>query len=283
MSMGFFCYGASDMLGKLLTEQFNPLQIAWTRQLGLFTGIMVLLLMRGPKMLRSHTPGLQIARGLTVVVAGSCFVGAIAYIPLADATVVSFITPFIVVVLAAIFLGEEFGIQRWIAVAFGFIGTLIVIRPGMNAFHPAIFLVLLSATAFAIRQIISRTLSGGDRLVTTIAYTTITATLVLSLPLPFIWQSPTSLTVVLLMVGVACMAGCAELCIIHALDLGEAMVLSPLQYTLIIWSTMWGALVFGQLPDIWTVVGTAVIIASGIYSLYHETRPARPGPLPPTG
>ena len=275
MLIGFVCYATSDMVGKLLTQSMNPLQITWARQLGLFTGIVILLALRGPQLLRSRHPVLQIGRGLTVVAAGASFMGALAYVPLADATVVTFVAPFIVMVLAAIFLGEKMGPKRWVAVLFGFAGTLIVIRPGMNNFHPAIFLALISAAAFAIRQIISRHISGGDPLVTTVAYTTLTATIVLTLPLPFIWQSPASIAPLLMMVAVACLAGCAELSIIHALDLGEAAVLSPLQYTLIIWSTIWGFLVFGQVPDIWTLAGTAVIIASGIYSLYHETR--KPG------
>jgi len=275
MLAGFLFYSTSDMLAKVLSETINPLQIAWLRQLGLLSGVFVLLGWKGTRILRSRHPLLQVGRGLTVVAAATSFLFAIAYVPLADATAVSFIAPFIVIVLAGLLLGETVGLKRWIAVLFGFAGTIIIIRPGFNAFHPAIFLVIVSGTAFGIRQIISRRVSGTDPLVTTVAYTALTAAVLLSLPLPFIWKSPADLSQLLMMIGIAVIAGCGELSIMRALDLGEAVVLSPLQYTLMIWSTIWGFLIFAQLPDMWTLIGTAIVIGSGIYSLYHETRATR--------
>lgn len=275
MLAGFFFYSTSDMLAKTLSSTINPLQIAWLRQLGLLSGVFVLLAWKGPQILRSRHPFLQFGRGLTVVVAATSFLFAIAYVPLADATAVSFVAPFIVTVLAGVFLGEAVGLKRWIGVMLGFAGTMVIIRPGFNAFHPAIFLVIVSGIAFGIRQIISRRVSGADPLVTTVAYTALTAALLLSLPLPFIWKSPTDLPQLLMMIGIAVIAGCGELSIMRALDLGEAVVLSPLQYTLMIWSTIWGFLIFAQLPDMWTLIGTAIVIGSGIYSLYHETRATR--------
>lgn len=274
MLLGFFCYSTSDMLSKLLTQTMNPIQVAWLRQLGLVSGVVVLLALKGPGLLRSRHPLLQIGRGLTVVVAATSFLTALSYVPLADGTAVTFVAPFMVTILAAIFLGETVGLRRWMAVSLGFVGTLIIIRPGMNAFHPAIFLCLVSAAAFAIRQIISRRVSGGDPLSTTVAYTALTAATLLSLPLPFIWVNPVDGSQLLVMVSIALIASCGELSIIRALDLGEAVVLSPLQYTLIIGSTFWGFIVFAQLPDMWTFAGTAIVIGSGIYALYHETRSA---------
>jgi drug/metabolite transporter (DMT)-like permease len=275
MLAGFFLYSTSDMMAKLLTQSVSPLQVAWLRQLGLVGGVLVLLMIKGRSILRSRHPGLQIGRGLTVVAAATSFLFALAHVPLADATAVTFVAPFIVTVLAAAFLGEAVGPKRWIAVVLGFLGTMIVIRPGFSNFHPAIFLALISAVAFAVRQIISRHVSGADPLVTTVAYTALTAALILTLPLPFVWRNPADGTQLLLMVGVACVAGCAELTIMRALELAEAVVLSPLQYTLMIWSTAWGFVVFAQLPDVWTLVGAAIVIASGIYALYREARTAR--------
>jgi S-adenosylmethionine uptake transporter len=272
MLFGFVCYSTSDMLAKVLTQSMNPLQVAWLRQLGLLAGVLVLLSVRGPQLLRSRHPWLQLGRGLTVVVAATTFLTSIAYVPLADATAVTFVAPFMVTALAAVFLHEQVGLKRWIAVCLGFAGTMIIIRPGMNAFHPAIFLSLLSAAAFAIRQIISRQLSGTDSLVTTVAYTALTAAVILSLPLPFVWRNPADAGQLMMMIAIALVASCGELSMIRALDIGEAVVLSPLQYTLMIWSTIWGFLVFAELPDAWTFAGAAVIVASGIYSIYRETR-----------
>lgn len=275
MLLGFFCYGVSDMLAKVLMQHMNPLQVAWLRQLGLLSGVLVLLALKGPAILRSRHPLLQFGRGLTVVAAATTFLSALAHVPLADATAVSFFAPFMVTIMAALILGEKVGIRRWIAVLLGFAGTMIIVRPGLSVFHPAIFFVLISAFAFAIRQIISRLLAGSDPLVTTIAYTALTAAIILSLPLPFIWTGPADLAQLAMMVGLAGVASLGELSIIRALDLGEAAVLSPLQYTLMIWSTVWGFLVFAQLPDMWTLIGTAIVIVSGIYALYRETRAAR--------
>ncbi|MGO4839380.1 DMT family transporter, partial [Rhizobiaceae sp. 2RAB30] len=127
MLAGFFCYSTSDMLAKVLSQSVNPLQIAWLRQLGLLSGVIVMLAWKGPHILRSRFPFLQLCRGLTVVVAATSFLFAIAYVPLADATAVSFVAPFIVIVLAGLFLGEAIGLKRWIVVMLGFTGTMIII------------------------------------------------------------------------------------------------------------------------------------------------------------
>lgn len=268
----FFCYALADLLAKLLTQTFNPLQVAWIRQFGLLAGALILFALQGRQILRSRHPILQACRGLTVVAASTSFVVAIAFVPLADAIAVSFLAPFVVTALAALILKETVGLRRWIAVALGFAGTMVIIRPGFGTFHPAIFLVLVSAGAFAIRQVISRFVSGTDPLTTTVAYTAFTAVTVLAIPLPFVWRTPGDPSEFLLMFGMACAAGCGELMVMRALELAEAVVLSPLQYTLMIWGTIWGFLVFAQLPDGWTIAGTAIVVASGIYSLYREAR-----------
>ena len=142
----------------------------------------------------------------------------------------------------------------------------------MGVFHPAIFLVLITATAFALRQILSRMLSGGDTLLTTIAITGLTASLILSAALPFVWTLPDSGLTILIMVATAATAALAELGIIKALDLALAVVVAPVQYTLMIYSVFWGYLVFSDLPDGWTLFGAAIIMASGGYSLWRESR-----------
>ena len=275
MAGGFFFYATSDMLAKLLTQSMHPLQVAWTRQLGLLAFVLVLLVRHGLPILRSRHPGLQVSRGITAVLTATSFIFALAYVPLADAVAVTFVAPFLVTALAALILRERIGPRRWIAVALGFVGTLVVIRPGAGVFHPAIFLVLVTATAFALRQILSRLLSGDEPLQTTIAYTGLTASLLLTVPLPFVWITPPDWQVVAIMAGTAVTAGLAELGIIRALDLAQAAVLAPVQYTLMIWGTVWGFLIFAQLPDLWTLTGAAIIMASGGYSFWREYRAGR--------
>ena len=275
MALGFFCFAACDVQAKLLTETLHPAQIVFFRQLGLFTGIMVLLSLRGTVLLRSRLPWIQIGRGMTAVCSAICFIVGVTYVPLADAVAVTFIAPFIVTVMGALVLREPVGVRRWGAVALGFLGVLVVIRPGMGVFHPAIFFVVCAACFFAIRQVLSRSLSGADPVATTVAYTSITSTLAVSLVLPFVWQWPDPLGLWLPILGLALTAGLGELLVIRALDIGQAVVLTPVHYTSIIWGSFYGFVVFADVPDGWTLLGCAIIVSSGLYTLHRERLAAR--------
>lgn len=270
MATGFFAFSAADTLAKLLTESFHPLQIVWMRMIGLFFGVCILLLIRGPKLLHTPKPALQVIRGAIAVGSATLFIFAITYVPLADAVAVSFIAPFIVTVLGAVFLKEPVGIRRWLAVATGFVGMLIVIRPGLGVFHPSIFLVVIAAILFALRQLISRWLSGIDQVATTVAYTSIVAFLLTSATLPFVWVTPSGASVVLTIVALSLLSAIGEILIISALDTAQSVVLAPIHYSLIIWGTIYGYLVFNDLPDQWTLLGCGVIVLSGLYTIYRE-------------
>ena len=270
MAMGFFSFAACDALAKLLTESFHPLQIVWMRMLGLFIGVCILVVLKGPALLKTPKPKLQVLRGIVAVGSATCFIIAVGYVPLADAVAVTFVAPFIVTVLGALVLGEHVGIRRWLAVVAGFIGMLIVIRPGMGLFHPAIFLVVVAAVFFAVRQLLSRWLSGVDAVVTTVAYTAIVAFFVTSLILPFVWVRPQGTGMILLIACMAILAAIGEVLIIRALDIAQSVVLAPIHYTLILWSTFYGYVIFSELPDQWTLLGCAIIVVSGLYTSYRE-------------
>ena len=275
MALAFFLFAAADTQAKLLTEWFHPMQIVWTRQLGLLSGVLVLLIVRGLAILRTDHPWLQVLRGVLAVFSASAFIIALGYVPLADAVAVSFVAPFMVTIAGALFLGEKVGVRRWSAVTIGFVGTLIVIRPGLGVVHPAVFLVVAAATAFAFRQILSRVLAASDRTSTTIAYTAIASVLLLSLPLPFIWRTPEGGQELAILVGMAVCAALGELLVIRALEIAQAIVLAPVHYSLIIWGTFYGWLVFDQLPDLWTWIGAAIIVATGLYIMHREWTLAR--------
>ncbi len=269
MALGMFLFSAVDTGAKFLTTDLHPLQIVWTRQLGLFAGALFLLARFGAPLLRTSHPRLQLLRGTVAVLSASLFIYGVAKVPLADAVAISFVAPFMVTVLGAVVLREPVGVRRWIAVSLGFIGALIVIRPGMGVVHPAAGFILLAAFFFAIRQIISRALSDTDRTSTTIIYTAVVSVVLLTIPLPFVWQTPTP-SQALLLVGIAILAAIAEICVIKALELAMAVVVAPMQYTLILWGTAYGWMVFGQFPDVWTWIGATVIVATGIYTLRRE-------------
>ena len=270
MLISMFIFSAVDTQAKFLTATIDPLQVVWFRQMGLFFGVIILLIWRGHQILRTAKLGLQIGRGTCAALSASLFIIGVSYVPLADAVAVTFIAPLLVTIMGALLLGEYVGIHRWTAVIVGFVGTLVIIRPGFDSFHPALILPLSAACLFAGRQVISRFLSGNDKTETTVAYTAIASTLILSLPIPFVWITPQTSTEILLIISMASMAAIAELLVIKALEIALAVVVSPMQYTIIIWSSFYGFMVFDQLPDGYTIGGTAIIILSGLYTLHRE-------------
>ncbi len=272
MLAGFASFACGDVLAKILTADYHPVQIAWTRQFGVSAVALLILLLHGSALLKSVAPGTQLLRGLCAVVSAVCFIFALRYVPLADAVAVSFVAPFIVTVLAAALLGEPVGIRRWTAVIIGFIGTLVIIRPGLGVFHPAILLVVVAAAAFAARQVVSRHIGRRDPTMTTLAYTALTSFVVLVPPLFFFWRTPQNATDLALMIGLTVVSGLGELLIIKALEIAHAAVVSPMHYSLILFATLLGYFVFGDFPDAWTWVGSAILIGSGLYVFYREHR-----------
>ena len=270
MAASMFLFAAVDTQAKYLTATLHPLQIVWCRQLCLLFGVFVLLAIRGLSVLRTQHPWLQIGRGGVAACSATLFIVAVSFVPLADAVAVAFVAPFIVTVLGAILLREPVGLRRWIAVTIGFLGTLVVIRPGFEAFHPALLLVVVAAIFFAMRQIVSRVLGSTDRTSTTVAYTALVGSFVLTIPLPFVWKWPSTTQEIVILTTMSVMAALAEFLVIKSLEAAHAVVVAPVQYTLIIWGTMYGFLVFGQLPDFWTWTGAAIIIATGFYTLRQE-------------
>lgn len=269
---GMFLFSAVDAQAKFLTDTLHPIQIVWCRQLGLLSGVIFLLFLKGPGLLRSVQPKIQITRGVLAACSATFFIIGIAYVPLADAVALTFVAPFLVTLMGALILRERVGPRRWTAVIIGFIATLIVIRPGMGVIHPAAGLLILAAFFFAMRQVISRILSGADKTATTVAYTAITSSVLLTIPLPFIWKTPTSVTEIAILFSMAAMAGVAETLVIKALEVAQAVVVAPVQYSLLIWGTLYGFFIFGQLPDAWTLVGALIIVATGLYTLNRERK-----------
>ena len=267
---GMFMFSAVDAQAKFLTASFHPIQIIWMRQVGLLLGVLILLAMKGPSILKSAQPFLQISRGTLAVFSAILFVFGIRHAELADAVAVSFVAPFFLTIFGAIFLGEKVGVRRWVAVAIGFAGAMIIIRPGTGAVHPAVLLVVLATVFYAARQVIGRILADTDKTITTVAYTAIVSSLLITLPLPFIWKTPETTQQILIIISMSLMAAIGEVFVIKALEVAEAMVVAPMHYTLIIWGTFYGYVVFNQLPDIWTWVGTAIIVGAGLFTFYRQ-------------
>lgn len=278
MFVGFSMFGAADAIAKVLTQTLEPVQIVWGRQSGLLLGIVLIVAVHGFKVLKTTQPKLQITRGVLAASSAILFVTAVAYVPLAEAVALTFVAPFMVTIMGAVLLKEHVGFRRWSAVAVGFVGTMIVIRPGLGVLHPAALLLIIAATAFALRQVLSRVLVGGDSVMTTVVYTAIVSWFLLCIPLPFFWQTPATTQEWVLLVALGLLAAVGETLVIMALGVAEAVIVAPVQYVLIIWGTLYGFLIFGHLPDIWTIVGAAIIVATGLYVFHRERLASRIGP-----
>lgn len=270
MAAGMFLFSGVDTIAKFLTETIHPVQIVWVRQLGLLLGVVLLIAIRGLTVLHSKHPKLQIGRGVLAAISATLFIIGVGFVPLADAVAITFVAPFMVTVMGALILREPVGIHRWAAVTIGFLGVLIVIRPGTGVIHPAAFLLIVAAAAFALRQVLSRLLAGDDTAQTTVAYTAIVSWGLLCIPLPFVWQMPATGLEIKLLIAMAIIAAFAETLVIMALDAAQAVVVAPVQYSLLIWGTLYGFFIFGQLPDGWTWAGALIIVATGIYTLNRE-------------
>ena len=269
-AVAMFLFSAVDTTAKLLTESFHPIQVAWSRQIGLLLGILILFIVKGSVILKTVHPWLQIGRGLLAGTSALLFIFAISVVPIADAVAVSFVAPFFVTILGAFILREHVGVRRWTAIAVGFMACLIIIRPGLSVFNPAVILVIIAAIAYACRQILSRILSSSESIITTVSYTGLAASVLLTLPLPFVWRTPVWGSETLLLLVLAILAAFAEIMVIKALELSQAVVLAPVHYTLLIWGTIYGWFIFGQLPDQWTWFGASIIFVTGIYMVRRE-------------
>ncbi len=271
MITAMFMFSLLDAQAKYLSQSLHVLQIAWARHFGLLIVVAVVFWPRhGRAVLRTTRPGLQLLRGVMVVSSTVLFLIAIKFVPLAEAVAVSFVAPFVVAALGGLLLKEQAGIRRWVAVLMGFAGTMIVIRPGFGVLHPAAFLVLGAASLFAGYQILARFMSDADNAGTTLSYTAIAGAAVLTLVVPFVWVWPATPLEAAMLAGLGLWGAAAEFAVIKAFEAAPGAVVAPFQYTMIIWATFYGFIVFADIPDVWTIVGAAVLIATGLYSFYQE-------------
>jgi drug/metabolite transporter (DMT)-like permease len=262
-----------DTIGKTLSAHQPVQQVVWGRYFFQLVWLLLLLPRVGLRgLFGTRRLGLQLTRGLLVAVATFCFFTALSQVPLADAYAISFAAPLLVTIFSIPLLGEQVGWRRWSAVLVGFAGVMIVIRPGFGAFHWALVLPLVTATCFALYQILTRMVGAypGERSLVLLFYMAFTGSIVASLVVPFHWQ-PLSLESWLLLIVMGALAAVGHLILIKALTMAAASLLSPFIYTQMIWAILFGILVFGDLPDFWTLFGSAVIIGSGLFVIYRET------------
>lgn len=263
-------FSAMDGLSKLLTAQFPPPQIAWSRFLFILLFLTPVVLFRGgARKLRSTRPPLQIARGFCMLFSALLFIFGLSYLPIADATSIGFVSPLFVTALSIPILNEKVGIRRWSAVLVGFVGILVLVRPGSSSFTAAGFFPVASSACWALGLIITRIMQSSDSVLTTLAWSTGVGFIALTpIALP-LWHPPSAESWALLAVA-ALLSMIGQLFLISAFRFAPASLLAPFSYTQIVWATLIGLFVFGTVPDPHTGIGAAIVVASGLYILHRE-------------
>jgi len=267
------CFSTLDTTAKWLVRDHTLFLVVWARYIGQMVVVTPVAWHRGGNdFWRTRHLGTQLARSVCLVVATVCFFGALRFLPLAEASAITFLAPMFAVFLSMPVLGEKPTRARWIAAIVGFVGILILVRPGAAAFHPAAALLVLAALANALYQLLTRKLPN-DTPYTTLFYSALVGTAVLSLALP-VAELPEEVTahdaVFLLLLGV--FAGLGHYLLIGAFLAAPASLVAPFAYLQMIWATLYGYVVFGQLPDGFSAIGMAVIVASGVGLVWHERR-----------
>jgi len=274
--LAMFGFASMDAISKVLAPDYAIAQMLWVRYV-FFVGFALLLMRpRGiARTARSRRPWLQAARALLLLVENGMFVLAFRYLPLADVHAVAAASPLIVIALSVPLLGEKVGPRRWAAVLAGFAGVLLIVRPGFQALEWPILLPLAGAVLWGLYQIMVRLCARTDTSETTLFWSAAVGLAVTSAVGPFQWTPPDAVGWALLL-ALALVAALAHFALIKAFQFAEAGAVQPYSYTLLVWAATLGYLVFGDLPDAWTVAGAAVIVASGLYSWYRERVRARP-------
>jgi drug/metabolite transporter (DMT)-like permease len=258
---------------QVLSRDYPSEQIIWARTAGHLVIVLALIVPRfGLGVLKSRKPWVQISRSLLLLASTTCFFFSVKHVPLAKAASISFTSPFFVTILALPMLGEKIGWQRLIAVLVGFIGVLVVIRPGAEVFQPAALGIMASAFFYAIYQIQTRLVAGLDRPETSVMYSGLIGTLVMCGVIPFFWIPIQSLGDLFWHITLGILGAAGHWCVAKAMTYGAANVISPFQYWQMLGAIAVGYAITGLWPDQWTWVGASIIIGAGLYIAITETR-----------
>ncbi len=270
MMAAMLMFASVDVLSRHLTQTYAVPQILMVRFVLFFAFAVVLIRPRNLRAaFRSRRPRLQILRGCIMVAEIAVFTLGLRHLPLADIHSVAAAAPLIVVALAIPMLGEKVGWHRWAAVLTGFVGVLIIVRPGFGEVNEYIGYAILGTLLWGLYQTMSRLVARYDDHNTTFIYTATIALVASCAVGPFFWQ-PVDWEGWGWLVLSSIFGGAAHYLLIRATAAAEASLLQPFSYTLVLWATLLGFLVFGEYPDEWTLIGAAVIVLAGLYAMHRE-------------
>ena len=261
-----------DTIAKYLASDLSFFQITWARYFFTVFWTLPFMFFFFRKNLKfSENPKLQILRGIILLLANICFFYSISIISMAKALTLAFVAPLVTTALSPFLLGEKVGAKRWIAVIFGFFGSLIVIRPGFLEFNLATISALGTGCFYGVYLIITRKLHSTDNPLLTLLYTGVVGAIIASFFVPIVWTSPTYDQWILL--GIMGIFACiGHLLLIYSLKFADASKLAPFGYFEIITNIVLGYYFFNDFPDIWTFIGLLIITSSGIYIFRKELK-----------
>jgi drug/metabolite transporter (DMT)-like permease len=264
-------FSSLDASAKYFTTELPLWVLLWGRYFFNFLFV-ALFFFRGAPAEIIHTRNLkmQILRSILLVSSTLTFWLALVFLPLADCVVILFVAPLLVTILAAPILGERVGRHRWTAVILGFVGMLVVMRPGFTIFNWVSVLPFVTALLYAGVQISTRILGRTETALTTLLYSSAGGAIICSIGVLFFWVTP-SLQQWLVLGWMGFLGALGHYLMIKGYGLAPASLLAPFDYTTLIWATILGFVMFGDLPDSWTVLGAIIIMSSGLYLIRRES------------
>jgi drug/metabolite transporter (DMT)-like permease len=275
MLLTMLLFVSMDACAKYLSQSLHVVEVVWGRY---FFHLLLLGLLLAPRlkplMMTRHI-GLQLVRSFLLLLTTASFFTGLQYIPMADASSIMLASPIVVTALSMPILKEKVGPRRWASIAVGCVGAIIIIRPGLGLMQPAALFPLAAAILYGVYQISTRFLSHTESILTTLIYSALIGTLVTTVLVPFFWVTP-SMEQWLLMIAMGLFGGLGHFALIKSLTIAPAATVVPFTYSNLIWATTFGFIIFGDLPDQWTVIGAAIIVASGLYIFHREHIRATP-------
>lgn len=257
-------FQAMDASAKILGQRYDPFFVVWVRYLVQVVVVTLAVAHLLPGLLVTRQLPLQLLRSSFLFGATVLFFWSLALMPLADVAAVAQVAPLIITAMAAIFLAERVGLNRWLGVFVGFVGALIILRPGFGDTGWEVLLPLGAALCFSALNITTRFLEGVDSVWTTFLYTGLVGTVAATAAVPWFWETPAWSDVpIFLAMGLFGTLG--QFLLIMALTYATASLLAPLLYLNLVWATALGFVLFADLPDHWTILGAAMIVAAGLY------------------
>ena len=271
MIIAIFMFSTMDAIAKSLMPFFEVEQIVWARYTGQMVIVAGFLMPRLTTLVRTSHLGLQLLRSALLFAATFLFFTSISRMEIASATAVMNIHPMILTIGAALFLGEALGPRRIFAIAMAFVGALIIIRPGSDIFSTAALLPLGAGFCYGTYSLATRLLGRDEHIMTSYLYTALIGTICATALTWPVWQAP-ELWQWGAFLGLGCVAALGQYSLIRSLTIAEAGAVAPFGYAGVLFSTLYGLFFFSEVPDALTILGAVIIVASGLFVWYRETR-----------